>query len=172
MVPAGETVLRAAARAEIFLSSPCGGAGSCGKCLIRVTSGEVVSEPSVKISAEDWSQGMRLACSSRVCADVTVRIPEGTTSWMIAGDRSEMPERLRVTYAESPRTPSDGAEPLDPAVFRVVVSLSPPDMDDRVSDLDRLLEAVAQKVGVKPAQIGMTLDAVRGLPCGGSWWIW
>jgi len=41
----GTTILEAAARVGIVLVSPCGGGGTCGKCLVRVCSGVTGDQP-------------------------------------------------------------------------------------------------------------------------------
>ena len=40
-VPAGTSLLDAAILCELDLSAPCAGQGRCGRCRVRVTSGEV-----------------------------------------------------------------------------------------------------------------------------------
>ena len=42
-VPPGTGLLDAARQAGVEIESPCGGEGTCGKCIVRVTSGEVDS---------------------------------------------------------------------------------------------------------------------------------
>ncbi len=36
----GDLLLGAVARAGVIVEAPCGGRGNCGKCLVRVVSGE------------------------------------------------------------------------------------------------------------------------------------
>ena len=44
-VQSGENLLRAAMAAGIFLNAACGGAGVCGKCMVRIVRGDVEIEP-------------------------------------------------------------------------------------------------------------------------------
>ncbi len=60
----GTLLLEAAGRAGVALQTPCGGRGTCGKCRVRIVSGEC--PPSAAdlqaLSAEQVQQGYRLAC--------------------------------------------------------------------------------------------------------------
>lgn len=62
---AGETVLEAARTAGLWLESPCGGNGTCGKCKVKVLVGEfneVSQEEKDFFSQEELDEGWRLAC--------------------------------------------------------------------------------------------------------------
>lgn len=71
----GENLLKLAKRAGIPLWAPCSGAGSCGKCKLRIVSGALDAHPSFYISDEEYAEGWRLACTSRICGDVTLYVP-------------------------------------------------------------------------------------------------
>ena len=71
----GTLVLEAAIRAGITLNTPCGGTGTCGKCLVRKISGEVGSRDG-KPSAGDSSL---LACGNYIHSDAVIEIPESST---------------------------------------------------------------------------------------------
>ena len=71
---AGENLLKVARRAGIAVNAPCSGNGSCGKCLVQLVEGHLDSPKSFYISDEDYAEGWRLACLSRVAGDATVRL--------------------------------------------------------------------------------------------------
>src|SRR4030043_1723142 len=56
----------------VGLASLCGGKGTCGKCKVRIVSGEV-SPPDDRerksLSSEEIAQGYRLACLTKVDGD-------------------------------------------------------------------------------------------------------
>ena len=56
------------------VATPCGGRGNCGKCIVRVTKGElkVSAMDRVHISEEALLQGYRLACQAMPESEVTV----------------------------------------------------------------------------------------------------
>ena len=72
----GENLLKVAKRAGAPVYAPCSGNGSCGKCLVRIVSGDLDSSKSFYINDIDYEDGWRLACTSRVCGDVTVWVKE------------------------------------------------------------------------------------------------
>ena len=72
----GENLLKVAKRAGVVIYAPCAGSGSCGKCLVRIVSGDLKSSPSFYISDVDYEDGWRLACTSKVVQDVTVQVKE------------------------------------------------------------------------------------------------
>jgi uncharacterized 2Fe-2S/4Fe-4S cluster protein (DUF4445 family) len=72
------TSLASSARiAGISMELPCGGQGSCGRCVVRILSGRVMHTADGKLSKERLAKGYVLACRSFVSGcDVTVEIPD------------------------------------------------------------------------------------------------
>lgn len=140
----GTILLEAAARAGLIIDTPCGGAGRCGKCLVRVTSGAVAACPTEQtvVPPEKLAEGWRLACQCRTPGPVTVFIPE--TSLF----RSSQKILLGDTGSTiRPR----------PAVRSVQLLLPSVGREHLRSDLDRLRAAVGSPVE-------MELTALRDLP--------
>ncbi len=78
-VMAGTILIEAAARAGCVIDTPCGGAGKCGKCAVRIVhdgSDPVPEHEAALLGSEKIGDGFRLACSFRVHSDMTVEIPE------------------------------------------------------------------------------------------------
>jgi Na+-transporting NADH:ubiquinone oxidoreductase subunit F len=85
-VGAGGSLLAALANSKIFLSSACGGGGSCGLCRCRVMSGGGSMLPTEQgfFSRQQQQQGWRLACQVKVREPMEVAIPEailGVKKW-------------------------------------------------------------------------------------------
>ena len=72
----GENLLKVARRAGVAVNAPCSGNGSCGKCLVQILSGDLDASKSFYISDVDYEEGWRLACTARVCQDVTLWVKE------------------------------------------------------------------------------------------------
>ncbi len=73
-VDPGTTVLEAARRAGIVIPAPCGGAGRCGKCAIRILEGDPA--PPAELESHGLAlapKGMRLACLLTVDSPITVK---------------------------------------------------------------------------------------------------
>ena len=73
----GTTILEAAGRANIIVETPCGGAGTCGQCRVRVLQNAPPPSPMEErsFSRTELAAGWRLACQARVTAAVTVEVP-------------------------------------------------------------------------------------------------
>ena len=63
---AEENLLELARRANVAIDAPCSGNGSCGKCRVKLVEGTVESPKTLHISEEEFADGWRLSCSSRV----------------------------------------------------------------------------------------------------------
>ena len=77
-VPAGKSLLSTLADRNIFLSSACGGKGSCGQCLVRVTEGggQILPTEAVHFSRKEMKDDWRLACQVKVKEDMKILVPE------------------------------------------------------------------------------------------------
>ncbi|MDA8126246.1 MAG: ASKHA domain-containing protein [Deltaproteobacteria bacterium] len=79
-VPAGTTLLAAARLAGLVVEAPCNGAGTCGKCRVRLTPeglAQVVEQGRHRLSAEETQQGFVLACQTEVRGDIAVALAAG-----------------------------------------------------------------------------------------------
>ncbi|GHV44976.1 hypothetical protein AGMMS49546_29840 [Spirochaetia bacterium] len=70
----GETILDAAARANIVIDAPCAGKGSCGKCRVKILSGKTEDKPTGFITPDEYAEGYRLACYTSLVEPVTIQI--------------------------------------------------------------------------------------------------
>ena len=131
--PSGRTVfvlpetsmLEAAGLAGIILQTPCGGQGTCGKCLVKVISGKVISKSKKDdtLKQEALEQGYCLACQTSIAGPVTIEIPEEST----------FESQQQILTTDSGKTSS-----LKPAVSKKYFQLQPPSSKDPQSDLARL----------------------------------
>lgn len=74
---AGSNLLEVLLANDIFVDNPCNGKGVCGKCRIRITSGNHgdVTETELKLlKEEELAQGIRLSCMVGVESDITVEL--------------------------------------------------------------------------------------------------
>jgi len=71
----GTSLLQAAAKAEIYIKSGCGGKGTCGACKVVVLSGDPLVTGTGSLTAEQISTGVRLACQTMVAGDCTIEVP-------------------------------------------------------------------------------------------------
>ncbi len=70
-----ETLLDAMLRDGVFIQSPCGGTGRCGKCKVRVLKGEVkASGEQAFLSEEERNKGVHLACQTFPLEDCVISL--------------------------------------------------------------------------------------------------
>ena len=75
VVGKGENLLQAAIAAGVQIFASCGGAGTCGTCKVLIEEGQVETTRTEKVSEEEYKQGVRQACQSRVLTDLIVYVP-------------------------------------------------------------------------------------------------
>ena len=83
---AGGKLLGALANSGIFVSSACGGGGSCGQCRVKIKSGggDILPTELDHISKGEAREGERLACQVAVKTDMDIELPEeifGVKKW-------------------------------------------------------------------------------------------
>ena len=85
-VPIGGTLLNTLQSQNIYLSSACGGSGSCGQCRCRVIEGggEILPTETGFFSRKEQKEHWRLSCQTKVKEDMQVIVPEsvfGVKEW-------------------------------------------------------------------------------------------
>jgi uncharacterized 2Fe-2S/4Fe-4S cluster protein (DUF4445 family) len=140
-VPTGVSAFDAASWNGIAIDSTCGGYGTCKKCRIKVTTGDV--EPSKldyrAFTETEIKEGWRLACLVRAAKDVTLDVPPLTTR----------PKAATVGVGRQVI--------LRPAVQKRYVE-EEPTLHDQRTDIVRLFEAIDD------IEATVSLAAMRNLP--------
>lgn len=82
----GMKLLGALAEAQMFVSSACGGGGTCGQCRVKVLEGGGAILPTEQtfINKREALSGDRLSCQVTVKQDMKIRVPEevfGVRRW-------------------------------------------------------------------------------------------
>ncbi|MDH4122649.1 MAG: ASKHA domain-containing protein [Thermoplasmata archaeon] len=76
----GKNLLEAIRKSNLRITSPCGGKGVCGKCLVKLGKDDPENLPSPiekeLLEEEDIKEGYRLACQVFPHRDVSISIPE------------------------------------------------------------------------------------------------
>ncbi|WP_447878033.1 NADH:ubiquinone reductase (Na(+)-transporting) subunit F [Serratia fonticola] len=84
--PAGDKLLNMLSSQGIFVSSACGGGGSCGQCrvVIKEGGGDILPTELSHISKREAKEGCRLACQVNVKQNLKIELPEeifGVKKW-------------------------------------------------------------------------------------------
>ena len=76
-VPAGGKLLNVLSENKIFVSSACGGGGSCGQCKVRVFEGggDILPTEKALINKKEARLGTRLSCQVSVKQDMCIEVP-------------------------------------------------------------------------------------------------
>lgn len=154
-MPMGTDLLSAARAAQVEIEAPCGGKGSCGKCLVRILSGEADSDSLGVLPAMMVTDGYVLACKTRVMqTSLVVEVPEPSNRQ--DGQFSEEDETYLVRTELLPKEWE-----FDPLGIKWVIQVPPPQTEDGLSDLDRLIRATQQQWGKR--EVICELDVIRSL---------
>jgi Na+-transporting NADH:ubiquinone oxidoreductase subunit F len=85
-VNSGNKLLQALADQKIFLSSACGGGGTCGQCRVRVKSGggDILPTEEPHFTKGEIKEGWRLGCQLQIKQDMEIELDEaffGVKRW-------------------------------------------------------------------------------------------
>ncbi|MCX5702115.1 MAG: ASKHA domain-containing protein, partial [Candidatus Omnitrophica bacterium] len=157
-----KTILSAAISAGIYINSSCGGDGVCGRCKVRVKSGQVLTQPTGRISIEERRQGIYLACMATIQSDLEVEVlPESRQDFEKLTPQ-ELDLRLKGFYSETEEADS-AASILGEELFvhsslatKLYLEMPPPNLEDRISDLERLYRSIRTIQDIPVMQTGLT----------------
>ena len=145
------SLLECARHLGVDLVNLCGGAGTCGRCIVQIVEGRPSppTETEKKIlSWEQITQGYRLACETVPQSDVKVAVPpESLTT----------PQRTQVESIEAPVRPQ-------PLINIYDVTIQPSAFQKYRSDYRRLTESLRDQHGID--NIVISLEISRKLPAG------
>ncbi len=156
-VPAGTTILSAATKVGVFVNSLCGGDGVCGRCRVIVEEGNTSGGTTEFFTREEIRSGYILACQARVESDLVVQIPPETR---LTGAPEHVEGEVPF-LADLTKLASRGIT-LSPLVRKTHLQLPRPTLDDNLSDLQRLEQALGKELDTHDFQMG--LKVTRRLP--------
>ncbi|MCS7261000.1 MAG: ASKHA domain-containing protein [Anaerolineae bacterium] len=131
-VASAMSLLDAARHLGVELVSVCGGVGICGRCKVRVLSGQLsalTAHERDALTQREVEQNFRLACMAYPLSDCKVDVPAESLS---------TPMRTQVEGMEG------AVELIEPPVRSVTVELEPPSLGHPTADAENLLRAVGR----------------------------
>jgi len=141
----GESILALARKANVAIDAPCSGNGSCGKCRVKLISGTVESEESRHLTQEEYEDGWRLACLSKVNGDATVNVPDIASAYkgrLKVTDLSTQAEK--AVFMQMQEALEHAGLTKDSKLTAIPLKLTPPTLDDTMPDSERLLRAACK----------------------------
>lgn len=149
----GALLIEAAARAGLIIDTPCGGAGTCGKCKVRFET-EAPSPTAtevVRLTAAERDAGWRLACQTRLLQDACIMAPPES---LFSGQH-----QIQTTSDQDHIRRSADAD-----IFRQYIETAPPALSDDTSDLLRLESALNHRLeGANMTGLTASLEVLRDL---------
>lgn len=159
----GDNLLEVARLANVAIDAPCSGNGSCGKCRVKLVSGAVEGLKSLHLSQEEYDEGWRLACTSTVCEDVTVLVPDIASAYrsrmktadLSSGEEVAIFEKLMADISAAGIEFTNNFQSVD-------VTLDEPTLDDTMPDNERLTRRLQAFLGVE--RVVIPFACMRKLP--------
>ena len=158
----GDNLLEAARRANVAIDAPCSGNGACGKCKVKLISGELESPKTRHISDEEYNEGWRLSCVSKVLTDVVVEVPDIASAYrsrMRVADISSEKE-LAIFNSTKAEIQESGIE-FGTNLSSVTVTMDEPTPDDTMPDNERLVWKLTEVTGAE--KVVITFPALKKL---------
>ena len=137
------TLLEAARMANVAIDAPCSGNGSCGKCRVKLLEGRVDGLKSSHLSEEEYADGWRLSCGSRVVEDVRVLVPDIASAYRSRMKTADLStgEELAIFEKLQADVQAAGVE-FRNDFTEVFVELPEPTLDDTMPDTERLIRGL------------------------------
>ena len=161
-VEKGAGLLAAAVSCGVYINSSCGGEGVCGRCKVIIKKGKFRTEPTGRISHTERKKGYVLACLTVVEDNLEVFVPkESRLDLTKVKEKEAKLYRLKGIYSEAVEI--DKGKPIineegfvhSPIAGKIYVELPPPTLEDSVSDYERLIRGIRQKLDIPIMQTGL-----------------
>ena len=150
----GANLLELARSANVAIDAPCSGNGSCGKCRVKLLSGQLDCLPTSHITAEEAADGWRLACGSRICGDVTVLVPDIASAYQSRMKTADLSSGQEIAIFEKLMADVSAAGVSFANDFvQVELTLDAPTLDDTMPDNERITRALEAALGVETVAI-------------------
>lgn len=153
----GENLLEVARKTNVAIDAPCNGNAACGKCKVRLLGGELDSKKTHHISDEEYAGGWRLACCSKVCADVEVMVPDIASAYksrMKVADLSS-PDEIKI-FDDLKEQVLQAGIALKNDMKVITLQMNEPTLDDTMPDNERFTRALRAQTGVNVIRISYT----------------
>ena len=159
----GENLLEIARKTNVAIDAPCSGNASCGKCKVQLVSGAIDSEITRHITTEEFEEGWRLACISKISADVEILVPDIASAYRSRMKVADLSSQDEVAIFEKAKSEMEEAGiALHNSLQTISVVMEVPTLDDTMPDNERLTRAI-QKVTGKD-KIDIPYSVMRKMP--------
>lgn len=159
----GDNLLEIARRADVYIEAPCNGSKSCGKCKVKLLSGEVQQEVSTHLSDEDKENGYVLACCSTIVGDIEV-LTNSSLDMAMRGMKVEGGDKAKdkALFDKAINLAEEHNLALETNIKKTCITLDEPTLDDNISDVDRLERHISMNFDGK--QMVYDLEILKKMP--------
>ncbi|MCK4802217.1 DUF4445 domain-containing protein [bacterium] len=161
-VPSGTDLLTAAIRAGVNIYNSCGGEGVCGRCKVIVRKGEVITEPTGRLSAKEKKKGYVLACRTTCKGRMEIEVPpESRLEGLEILTEEAKAKRLVGLYTPAEEVEKGPEVALErvfthgPLSTKLYLEPSPPTLEDNVGDLERVYREIRKGREIPIMQMGL-----------------
>ncbi len=140
-VPDGAKLADAVQKTHLPLPFPCGGEGTCGSCIVRVTKGTYEAKPTAAISRQLITEGFALACQTDIADDLVIVLPDYQELAIKSIADSE--------FFQNNKENMSGFTQFNPPLILTELEVPSPTLEDNHSDLCRLEHAYKKRTGTK-----------------------
>ena len=160
---AGDNLLEVARGANVAIDAPCSGNGACGKCRVQLKGGEVDSKKTLHISDEEFEKGWRLACMSKISADVEVLVPDIASAYKSRMKVADLSSKEEIAIFEKAKAQIEETGIQFRNSLEVVeLQMAEPSLDDTMPDVERLTRALRKFMNLN--RIRVPYAVLRKLP--------
>lgn len=154
----GESLLDVARKSNVPIDAPCSGNGSCGKCRVKLLSGELDSKITRHITEEEYAAGWRLACCSSVSGDVVVEVPDIASAYKSRMKVADLSSKEEIAIFENAKAAvEDAGIEMKNNLDIIDVVMDPPTLDDTMPDNERLVWKIREVTGVEKVRLPFTV---------------
>ena len=162
-VPPDSNLLEVAREANVAIDAPCSGNGSCGKCRVKLVSGELECLPTSHITQEEYDEGWRLSCGCRIVSDVTVLVPDIASAYQSRMQTADLSSGKEIAVFEKLQADIQAAGvPQENTFITVKLTMDPPTLDDTMPDNERIIWALRAATGAE--RIILPYPVLKKLP--------
>lgn len=159
----GDMLLEVARNADIFIDAPCNGNVSCGKCKVKLLNGDVDTEKTIHLKDDEWEQGYILACNTKVISDIEIDVPSKLSSSMnkmkIEGSDKNKDKEI---FNRAKKIIKEHNLKFKTNIKKKYIEIEEPNLDDNISDVDRLQRHVRNNLGYN--EIDFKVALLRKMP--------
>ncbi len=157
-VGSGENLLEVARKANVAIDAPCSGNAACGKCKVKLTGGELDSKQTRHITDEEYAQGWRLSCVSKIVADVEVLVPDIASAYRSRMKVADLGSAEELQIFEKTKNDIASAGITFQNDLEVVeITMEEPSLDNTMPDNERLSWAVEAACGASEVKLSFAV---------------